>query len=363
MIVRGRRCGRIPAFRSFEPWSAQGPAGPSFRMLLFHGVGRWKAIEGIRCEAGKHRCRDRDCNVHAKLRPAHFMACGVITVDNQSHRLTLQPRRMSGAHLGHNEAGIFYRQKHPSDLACCVIWTYTPGWYSPRADSIERALIQLGPVRLIRVNESFTAVTNRAHPSCGRTNRRTRMDDLAGEWCTYEQAGERLRVSPAAARARALRGGWRRTAGNDGKARVLLTQDVVRAAAEQPREQPRKAPISELVSALRAHVETLKGDVARLEGERVHAQTNVDRATAELRTSISRLMAELAIERAARRTDQEQLAAARAAADKATAELVELAKRLAEIADKRASAEAAEAEPEPPRRSKLGQAWGWFLRN
>jgi hypothetical protein len=117
MIVRGRRCGRIPAFRSFEPWSAQGPAGPSFRMLLFHRVGRWKAIEGIRCEAGKHRCRDRDCNVHAKLRPAHFMACGVITVDNQSHRLTLQPRRMSGAHLGHNEAGIFYRQKHPSGLA------------------------------------------------------------------------------------------------------------------------------------------------------------------------------------------------------------------------------------------------------
>jgi hypothetical protein len=40
--------------------------------------------------------------------------------------------------------------------------------------------------------------------------------------------------------------------GNDGKARVLLTQDVVRAAAE-PREQPRKAPIAELASALRAH--------------------------------------------------------------------------------------------------------------
>jgi hypothetical protein len=59
------------------------------------------------------------------------------------------------------------------------------------------------------------------------------MDQSAGEWCTYEQAGERLRVSPAAVRARALRGGWRRMGGNDGKARVLLTQDVVRAAAEQ----------------------------------------------------------------------------------------------------------------------------------
>ena len=55
---------------------------------------------------------------------------------------------------------------------------------------------------------------------------------------------------------------------------------------------------------------------------------------------------------AARQANQEQLAAARAAADKATAELVALAQRLAEI-----------AVPEPSRRSRLGRAWGWFLRN
>jgi DNA repair exonuclease SbcCD ATPase subunit len=193
--------------------------------------------------------------------------------------------------------------------------------------------------------------------------------------------------------------------GNDGKARVLLTQDVVRAAAEQPREQPRKAPIAELASALRAHVETLKGDVARPEGELTHAQANADRATAELKTDIERLTAELAGERAARQADQEQLAveraarqadqeqhqeqlaaertarqtdqehaaarqadqeqlaAARAAADRATAELVELARRLAAIAETQTTAETEEAEPVPPRRSKLGRAWGWFLRN
>ena len=182
------------------------------------------------------------------------------------------------------------------------------------------------------------------------------MDESAGEWCTYEQASERLRVSPAAVRARALRVGWRRMSGNDGKARVLLTQDVVRAAAEQPREQPRKAPIAELASALRAHVETLKADVARLEGELAHAQADADRATAELKTDLERLTAELAGERAARHTDQYRLEAARAVADKATAELVELARRLATIAEK-------EAEPEPPRRSKLRRAWRWFLRN
>jgi hypothetical protein len=146
------------------------------------------------------------------------------------------------------------------------------------------------------------------------------MDELTGEWCTYEQAGERLRLSPAAVRARALRGGWRRMSGNDGKARVLLTQEVVRAAAEQPR----KPPIAELVNALRAHVETLKGDVVRLEGELVHARANADRATVELKTNIMRLTSELGAERAARRADQEQLAAARAMADRRRLSLLSL---------------------------------------
>jgi hypothetical protein len=60
---------------------------------------------------------------------------------------------------------------------------------------------------------------------------------------------------------------------------------------------------------------------------------------------------------------REELASARAAADKATAELVELARRLAAIAETQTAAETAEAEPEPPRRSAVGRAWRWFLRN
>jgi hypothetical protein len=108
------------------------------------------------------------------------------------------------------------------------------------------------------------------------------MDDSTAEWLTYEQAAERLHVSPAAVRERALRGGWRRQPGNDGKARVLITSDVVRAAAEQPREQPRKLPITELVNALREHVATLKGDVPRLGSELVHAQARADRSAVEL---------------------------------------------------------------------------------
>jgi hypothetical protein len=47
-------------------------------------------------------------------------------------------------------------------------------------------------------------------------NGRTRMDDSTSEWITYEQAAERLHVSPAAVRARAMRGGWRRQPGIKG---------------------------------------------------------------------------------------------------------------------------------------------------
>jgi hypothetical protein len=91
------------------------------------------------------------------------------------------------------------------------------------------------------------------------------------------------------------------------------------------------------VSALEAHITTLKTELAS-EKERV------DRITAELTGE--------------RSAHQEQLAAARAAADKATAELVELARRLAAIAGAHA-AELVAAEPTPLRRGFIG----WFLRN
>jgi hypothetical protein len=150
---------------------------------------------------------------------------------------------------------------------------------------------------------------------------------------TYGEAAVRLGVTPEAVRRRAFRSKWARQPGNDGRTRVRVPDD---APVTRPPTALPDTPA--LVFALEAHIATLK-------------------------TDIERLTAELAGERAARQTDQEQLAAARAAADRATAELVELARRLAEIAETQAAAESADSEPEPPRRSKLGRAWGWFLRN
>ena len=140
-----------------------------------------------------------------------------------------------------------------------------------------------------------------------------------GQWMTYADAGTRLGINAEAVRRRADRGKWARMPGNDGRTRVQVPDDA--RATQAP---PVRADTGALVTALEAHIVTLK--------------------------------TELTCERAARH-------AARAAADKATAELVELARRLAAITETQTSAETAEVEPEPPRRGKVGRAWGGFLRN
>ena len=169
------------------------------------------------------------------------------------------------------------------------------------------------------------------------------------QWMTYADAGVRLGLNAEAVRRRADRGNWARRPGNDGRTRILVPEDV--RAAQAP---PVRADASALVSALESHIATLKADIERL--------------TAELAAERTARQAELAGERAARQTDQEraavrladqdqQLTAARVTAGRATAQRVELARRLAEIGVKQT------AEPEPPRRSASGRAWGWFLRN
>jgi hypothetical protein len=229
------------------------------------------------------------------------------------------------------------------------------------------------------------------------------------EWLTYQEASQRLNVSPEAIRARAIRGHWRRQVGNDGLARIVMPTEILRTSGQpqingrstaaliatgRPQvngQSPAERPITLLatmstMTALRDHVATLKADNERLAGDLAGLRSDLiaERQRADgAMTNIERLTIELAGERAARQADQEQLtaeragrqadqeraaarqadqeqqlAAARAAADRGTAELVELAKRLAEIAEKQAS-----AEPEPLRRSAAGRAWRWFLRN
>jgi type II secretory pathway component PulL len=138
---------------------------------------------------------------------------------------------------------------------------------------------------------------------------------LDGQWMTYGEAAVRLGVTPEAVREAHI---------------VTLKTDLERLTVELAGERAGR-----------------QGEVELLKGQLVTERERADRAVTDLTG-----------ERAARQADQEQLAAARAAADRAMAELVELARRLAAIAETQTSAGTAEAEPEPPRRSKLGRARG-----
>jgi hypothetical protein len=155
------------------------------------------------------------------------------------------------------------------------------------------------------------------------------------EWLTYAEAGERLNVSPEAIRARAIRGHWRRQVGNDGLARIVVPPEILRTPDQRPvngRSTPvRKVGDPATLNALREHNETLKGEVELLKGQLVTERERGDRA-------------------------QGELVVARAAADRATAELVELAKRLAAIAE----TQTGEAESEP--RHWAIRAWRWMQK-
>jgi hypothetical protein len=142
---------------------------------------------------------------------------------------------------------------------------------------------------------------------------------MDGVWVTYAEAAARLNVSVEAIRQRAIRNRWARTLGNDKRARVRLPDEPL--AIRTPIVRPTD---SALLDALREHNETLKGEVELLKGQLVTERERGDRVTTELGAAM--------------------------------AQLVELARRLALIAE-------AQAEPEPPRRSMGRRALAWFVRN
>lgn len=114
---------------------------------------------------------------------------------------------------------------------------------------------------------------------------------MGDDWLTYEQAAERLNVSPEAVRQKAIRGRWQRTKGNDGKARVRLPDgctDGVRTASERVsrravRTASERVAAERLISALEGHVETLKSELTaeRARTKKALADVEVERERAE----------------------------------------------------------------------------------
>jgi hypothetical protein len=83
---------------------------------------------------------------------------------------------------------------------------------------------------------------------------------MDGEWVTYAEAAARLGVSIEAVRQRAIRNKWARMLGNDKRARVRLPDEPY------PSQTPVIRPSDQaLTDALKAHVETLKAQLAAAE--------------------------------------------------------------------------------------------------
>ena len=173
---------------------------------------------------------------------------------------------------------------------------------------------------------------------------------MAEEWLSYAELGERLGVSPEAARQKAIRARWQRRMTNDGKRQILV--DVADVMVASPPRKPREAPDdrptpeahpsdAQTIAALDAHIATLKNMVARAESiadlerqradeERLRADAERGRADAE-RTRANGLAARI-----------EELLGDRAKADKLQGEVTSLERQ---VRDLRIAVEAAARRP------------------
>ena len=78
------------------------------------------------------------------------------------------------------------------------------------------------------------------------------------EMLTYAELGERLKVSPEAARALVKRHRWPRSRSNDGK--TLVQVDL----SEFIRKPELITPVDQVVTALQQHIETLQTELAEM---------------------------------------------------------------------------------------------------
>lgn len=124
---------------------------------------------------------------------------------------------------------------------------------------------------------------------------------------TYAELGERLGLAAEAARLRARRRRWPVSRGNDGKARVSVSESELAQEPATPTVQPdddqpdvqaddRPDDRSELIGELRTRIVDLTTDRERLQGELVAALERAARAEGEagaVRTAIQDLAARL----------------------------------------------------------------------
>ena len=170
---------------------------------------------------------------------------------------------------------------------------------------------------------------------------------MDAEWLTYREAAQRLGSNIEAVRQRAIRCRWPRTIGNDKRALIQIPEGLTdpsqegndRGSQEGNERASRRADERPFIKALKAHVETLKQQLAT-------AEARLAQQAAESADREARQAADLAAERA--RTEKQaaefherdaqaavDLAAERAQTAAAIAAFASLAERLDALAAER----------------------------
>lgn len=105
---------------------------------------------------------------------------------------------------------------------------------------------------------------------------------------SYDELAERMRITPHSARNLVRRKRWKRTVGNDGKARVSVPVEALTAPSAPPLAPPLEAPSPAaesgvMIARLEAQIDGLKAlveaerrraDAAEADRDRWHASAN-----------------------------------------------------------------------------------------
>jgi hypothetical protein len=114
---------------------------------------------------------------------------------------------------------------------------------------------------------------------------------LTEAWFNYSDLAEQLGATAEAVRQKAIRGGWRRQRGNDGRALVLIGMDAEKAAnvgKRRPSEHPSDA---RLVASLQDHVATLQAELAKAEALAEQRQDEAETARKRVDDLVTDLLA------------------------------------------------------------------------
>jgi hypothetical protein len=157
---------------------------------------------------------------------------------------------------------------------------------------------------------------------------------MSDEWLTYEEVAKRLAVTPRAARARAFRGRWSKTMGNDGRARVRVPDErpaPARNTTVRPTDPALADALRGQLATLESHIKTLQADNEVLKQDLAAERQRSDEATAGFETQLTATRADLS---AHVETLKVQLACAEARAGEEAAKTTQAIAAFADLADR-----------------------------